>query len=56
MATLAVQAAREALDMAGMDPETVDLVIVATATPELVTPATAALVAAELGATRAAAL
>ena len=42
--------------MAGMDPETVDLVIVATATPELVTPATAALVAAELGATRAAAL
>ena len=56
VATLAVQAAREALDMAGIDPETVDLVIVATATPELVTPATAAPVAAELGATRAAAL
>jgi 3-oxoacyl-[acyl-carrier-protein] synthase-3 len=40
---------------ADADPALLDFVIVATVTPDLATPATAALVAAELGATRAAA-
>lgn len=52
---LAVDAARQALTAAGTDPETLDFVLVATVTPDLATPATAALAAAELGATRAAA-
>ena len=52
---LAVEAARRALDAAGTDPESLDFVLVATVTPDLATPATAALVAAELGAAGAAA-
>jgi 3-oxoacyl-[acyl-carrier-protein] synthase-3 len=48
---LAVAAARMALDRAAVAPAEVDLVIVATSTPEHPLPATAALVAAELGAT-----
>jgi 3-oxoacyl-[acyl-carrier-protein] synthase III len=48
---LAVAAARMALDRAAVAPTEVDLVIVATSTPERPLPATAALVAAELGAT-----
>lgn len=52
---LAVDAARQALTAAGTDPEALDFVLVATVTPDLATPATAALAAAELGATRAAA-
>lgn len=52
---LAVDAARRALAAARTDPASLDFVIVATVTPDLATPATAALVAAELGAPRAAA-
>jgi 3-oxoacyl-[acyl-carrier-protein] synthase-3 len=46
---LAVRAAREALTRAGRDAHDVDLVIVATATPDLTFPATAARVQAQLG-------
>jgi 3-oxoacyl-[acyl-carrier-protein] synthase-3 len=52
---LAVTAARRAVAAAGVEPATLDFVLVATATPDLATPATAALVAGELGAARAAA-
>lgn len=53
--SLAVEAARAALDLAGCDPTTVDVVIVATGTPDALTPATAARVAASIGAAGAAA-
>jgi 3-oxoacyl-[acyl-carrier-protein] synthase-3 len=46
---LAVAAGRAALARAGLSPTDVDLVVVATATPEMPIPSTAALVAAELG-------
>ncbi len=52
---LALPAARQALEQAGVDAEEVDLVIVATATPDMLFPATAAIVADALGAKRAAA-
>ena len=52
---LALPAARQALEQAGVAAEDVDLVIVATATPDMLFPATAALLADELGATGAAA-
>jgi 3-oxoacyl-[acyl-carrier-protein] synthase-3 len=52
---LALPAARQALEEAGTDPEELDLIIVATATPDMLFPATAAIVADELGATNAAA-
>jgi len=52
---LAATAARAALTMARRDPAAVELVIVATATPDALTPATAARVAAEIGAAGAAA-
>ena len=52
--TLSVNAARDALAVAGMSPEELDLVIVGTCTPDYYMPATAVLVAHELGATRAA--
>ena len=52
---LALPAAREALEQAGVDPEELDLIIVATATPDMLFPATAALVADALGARKAAA-
>ncbi|MHB2166017.1 beta-ketoacyl-ACP synthase III [Alsobacter sp. R-9] len=52
---LATRAARAALDEAGVDASTVDLVIVATATPDLTFPATATQVQAALGITRGAA-
>jgi 3-oxoacyl-[acyl-carrier-protein] synthase-3 len=51
---LSVRAARDALAVAGLDPAEVDLVIVATCTPDYPLPATSVLVATELGATRAA--
>jgi 3-oxoacyl-[acyl-carrier-protein] synthase III len=47
---LAVAAARRALEAAGRKPSEVDLIIVATTTPDLTFPATAALVQAKLGA------
>jgi 3-oxoacyl-[acyl-carrier-protein] synthase-3 len=53
--TLSVIAARDALAVAGIDASELDLIIVGTCTPDYPLPATAVLVAAELGATRAAA-
>lgn len=53
---LAVAAARQALANAGMTPSELDLVIVATMTPDMACPSTAALVVAELGAVPAGAL
>jgi 3-oxoacyl-[acyl-carrier-protein] synthase-3 len=52
---LALPAAREALKEAGVDAEDLDLIVVATATPDMLFPATAAIVADELGAKQAAA-
>ncbi len=50
-ATLAVEAARRALEDAGAAPTDLDLIIVATVTPEMILPATACFVQAALGAT-----
>jgi 3-oxoacyl-[acyl-carrier-protein] synthase-3 len=52
--SLSVNAARDALAVAGMDPADVDLVIVATCSPDYPLPATSVTVATALGATRAA--
>lgn len=52
---LALPAARQALEQAGVAPEELDLIIVATATPDMLFPATGALVADRLGARKAAA-
>jgi 3-oxoacyl-[acyl-carrier-protein] synthase-3 len=47
--TLAVQAARGALDQAGMTPDDLDLIICATITPEMPLPTTACVIQSELG-------
>jgi 3-oxoacyl-[acyl-carrier-protein] synthase-3 len=52
-ATLASEAARRALADAGMKPEELDIIIVATITPEMVFPSTACFVQAAIGATHA---
>jgi len=52
---LAVAAAQKALDRAGIEPSQVDLIIVATVTPDMMFPSTACLVQERLGAKRAAA-
>jgi 3-oxoacyl-[acyl-carrier-protein] synthase III len=52
---MALPAARQALEHAGVDPAELDVVVVATSTPDMVFPTTAAIVADELGAERAAA-
>jgi len=52
-ALLAVHAAREAVEVADVNPSDIDMVIVATATPEYLFPATACLVQDALGAARA---
>lgn len=52
---LAARAAREALAHAGLEPVDVDLIIVATSTPDLAFPPVACLVQAQIGAKRAAA-
>jgi len=52
---LALPAARQALGAADVNPKELDLLIVATVTPDMTFPATAALMAAELGAHEAAA-
>jgi 3-oxoacyl-[acyl-carrier-protein] synthase-3 len=53
--TLSVNAARDALAVAGVDASEVDLIILGTCSPDYPLPATACLVARDLGATRAAA-
>ncbi|MBX2804186.1 MAG: ketoacyl-ACP synthase III [Myxococcales bacterium] len=50
---LCVQAATHALDAAGLEPEEIDLIIVATDTPDYLSPSTAAVVQHRLGARRA---
>ena len=55
LSDLALPAARDALAQAGVEGKDVDLVIVATVTPDMVFPSTAALVADAIGATDAAA-
>jgi 3-oxoacyl-[acyl-carrier-protein] synthase-3 len=52
-ASMAIRAAEEALEVARIAPEEVDLIIVASATPEYLFPATACLVQDDLGADRA---
>src|SRR5690606_32001880 len=52
---LAVEAARRAMAQAGVEPSQIDLIIVATVTPDMMFPATACLVQERLGAKRAAA-
>ena len=52
---VAVPAAREALERAGVSPGEVDLLVVATASPDMLFPASAALVADQIGAVNAAA-
>ena len=47
---MAIHAARSLLDKSGIDPLTIDLVIVATVTPDMVFPATACIVQAAIGA------
>ena len=46
---LALEASRRALDAAGMKPEQVDLIVVATSTPDFIFPSTACLLQAKLG-------
>ena len=53
--TMAVKAARKALTQSNLDPADLDLIIVATITPDMPFPATACLVQQELGASKAAA-
>jgi 3-oxoacyl-[acyl-carrier-protein] synthase III len=55
LSDLALPAARDALAQAGVDPETIDLVIVATVTPDMAFPSAGAIIADELAAPAAAA-
>jgi 3-oxoacyl-[acyl-carrier-protein] synthase-3 len=55
LSDLALPASRDALAQAGVDPATVDLVIVATVTPDMAFPSAGAIIADELGAPDAAA-
>src|ERR1700722_18586533 len=48
-ASLATAAGRKAIESAGLEPGEIELIIVATMTPEMVFPATACFVGAELG-------
>lgn len=50
---LVVEAARQALDRAGLSPEALDLIILATDTPDYMSPGTSSVVQAKLGAHRA---
>lgn len=52
---LAAEAARDAIGFSGIDPKEIDLVIVATSTPDNLYPSTACMVQAHVGATKAAA-
>ena len=46
---LAVEAAQKAIDASGLDPSAIDLIIVATSTPDMVFPSTACIVQRKLG-------
>src|SRR4051812_25083546 len=46
---IGMPAARRALEMAGVDPSTVDLLVVATVTPDMAFPSAAAIMADQLG-------
>lgn len=50
---MAIQAVKDLLQKTATDPETVDLLICATITPDMITPATANIIAHAVGATRA---
>ena len=50
---LAIEAAKNLIDKSGIDPKEIDLVIVATATPDMKAAATAAFTATKIGATEA---
>lgn len=52
-ATMSVEACRRALEVAGVSPEEVDLIIVATSTPDYLCPPVSSIVQHQLGATRA---
>ncbi len=52
---MSAQASRRAIEVAGIDPLDIDLIILATVTPDMFMPATASLLQTELGAHRAAA-
>src|SRR3990172_3008550 len=51
---LAAQAARQAMDQAHLDPKAIDLILVATTSPDMFFPSTACLVQEKIGASRAA--
>ena len=53
---MATKAALAAIEQSGISPEEIDLILVATATPDMVFPATACLVQTKIGATKAACL
>jgi 3-oxoacyl-[acyl-carrier-protein] synthase-3 len=55
LSDLSLPAARQALEQAGAEPESIDLIIVATVTPDVAFPSTGALLADQLGAPDAAA-
>jgi 3-oxoacyl-[acyl-carrier-protein] synthase III len=55
LSDISLPAAKDALDQAGVDPADLDLVIVATVTPDMAFPSTGAILADRLGATNAAA-
>ena len=48
-ASLGTEAARKAIESAGLEPKDIDLIVVATITPEMVFPSTACFIGAELG-------
>jgi 3-oxoacyl-[acyl-carrier-protein] synthase III len=52
-ASMGVQAARQALERAGVDPRDIDILVVATSTPDQLMPSAACVVQTELGALRA---
>jgi 3-oxoacyl-[acyl-carrier-protein] synthase III len=52
---MSTRASRDAIRVAGIDPEQIDLIVLATVTPDMFMPSTASLLQTELGATRAAA-